>query len=153
MSDNSNKNDNLVLEFLESDEAKLFFPNQKIIYTSFNFPEIIIQTIRDQDEDIFKQDPYSKDIIVIEYKILPNYIADPNYVGPAEYSNDSKVIDEKNPFTLAIKSDLVNPGNGLDDKLEWEYLENFKKIFIKLLELIFTNLNEEDLKKLKNKEE
>jgi len=151
--DTMNDNSNAVLKFLESEEAKSFFPNQVIIYKLFQFPEIIIQTIREHDINEFEKNPQSKNLMIIEYRVFPNYISDPNYVGPSEMAESNKVIDPKNPFTLSIKSNLVDPDISLDDKLELEYLENFKIVFVKLIELIFDNLKEEDLEKLKNDKE
>jgi len=142
--------DNSIEEFLNSPEAKNFFPDQIIVYRLFQFPEITIQTILKTDLEEFQKDQFSKKITIIEYNVIPNYVNDPNYIGPPEEANSHKIMDYKVPFILSIKSNVVDPNKSLPEDLENEYLENFKIVFIKLLELIFDNIKKETFK---NKED
>jgi hypothetical protein len=142
------KTTNLANEFMESKTFQNFFPNQIITYRSFKFPKVTIQTVPEKDHLKYIQNQSSKDIMIIEYNVLVNFINDPDYIGPSEDASCLKVINKNDPFTLTIKSNVVNPGIKLDDNIELEYLDNFKEVFLKLIQLILENLDEEDIKKL-----
>jgi len=135
---------NLVEEFTQSDDFTKFFPDQVVIFKSFDFPKIIIQTIYASDETEYLKNPSNPDIQSIEYQVNLNYISDPDYIGPEEEAECIKKINDQKPFILSINS--IKP---LDDKLEDEYLDNFKVIFLKILDLILSNLDEEEIEQLK----
>lgn len=138
-----NKEINVIKEFIESDDFVKFFPDQLIVFWSFKFPKIIIQTIMKMDEDKYLKNPNDESIQFIEYQVNINYKPDPDHIGPEEESAHIKITDKKNPFILSIL-----PKHELDTDIEDEYLDNFKTIFIKLLDIVLSNLDEEDIKKL-----
>jgi len=135
---------NLVEDFTNSKEFSNFFPEQLVIFKSFEFPKIIIQTIFIKDEKKYLENPNDPDLQSIEYKVDLNYTPDPDYIGPEEEAKAIKKLDNKNPFLLSINS--IKP---LDDETEDNYLNNFKEIFLKMLNLILSNLDEEEIEKLK----
>lgn len=134
---------NVVKEFIESDDFTKFFPDQLIVFWSFEFPKIIIQTIMKMDKDKYLQNPNDESIQFIEYQVNINYKPDPDHIGPEEESTHIKITDKENPFVLSILSK-----HELNASVEDDYLNNFKTIFIKLLEIILSNLGEEDIKNL-----
>ena len=140
-----------VLEaFLQSDEFKQFFPDQLITYQLFEFPKVIIQTILAEDEEKLKQNFNDKSITSIEYKVDLNFIADSESVGPQEETDAMLQLNVENPFKISIITNGGPNGTGkISDELEYEYLEKFRNVFIKLLELIIENFSEEDMEKIK----
>jgi len=138
------ENDQFVKEFMESDTIKVFFPNQKITYFNFNKMDVVIQTVPEE----YLPEPgtelkASNELLLIEYKVIVNH-KEIIETGPEEKDYHLKEIDEKNPFLLSIDS------NGkLDDVLESEYLENFKQVFLKLLEISIDKIDKEKILKEK----
>jgi len=135
---------NLVKEFTQSEEFTKFFPDQLVIFKSFEFPKITIQTIYLYDEEKYLKNPSDQEIQTIEYRVNLNYVTDPDYIGPEEEAECIKKLNDQKPFILSI--DSLKP---LDDKLEDEYLDNFKTIFLKILDLILSNLDKEEIEQLK----
>jgi len=139
---------NLADEFMNSPEFKKFFPDQTIIYRSFEFPKVVVQTILSNDLDHYNNNPHTTEITVIEYNVIVNFVNDPDYVGPLEDASCVKMINSDDPFTLTIRTDLGDSDKKLDDEIEKKYLENFKEVFLKLIQIILENLDEDDIKKL-----
>ena len=139
---------NLVDEFMKSEEFSKFFPNQIVIYRSFKFPNVVIQTIFEKDFKQYNNNPQGADITIIEYNVIVNFTNDPDYIGPMEDASTVKTIDQNDPFTLTIRSDIGNPDKKLDNDTELKYLKNFKEVFLKLIGLILENLDEKDIEKL-----
>ena len=130
----------VVKEFMDSENFTKFFPDQLITFREFKFPNIVIQTILKNQEEKYIKNPMDKDIHIIEYTVKMNYIDDPEYIGPKNDNVDMKIIDPENPFVLTIDSNSF-----LNDEKEEEYLDNFKTIFIELIQLIIKHVPKEEI--------